>query len=370
MSDLYIIGNGFDLAHKLPTNYNPDLLQQMGKIDKELTDAITKLYFGNDPELWSEFEQRVGVVDTFVLDDMSSELEDRLQEHQENKDVEIEYFGIDDERYGDEYSAIYEAMFKAETQMANPEELVSGTPLENMHKFADVLREGFQRMVARADNVEIIPEFLRLLHSGEKFVTFNYTNTLERVYDIPDENILHIHGKLGEEVWGNESDEIEAQAIPIDFFSDLDYKNHQLEPDLAGMKPDEIVAYNHRYEDRASNYGDYEKAFDEPADLFNEYLETLNGLNAQFVKEYQIDELSDWIATMRNTGIDRIIVLGHSLGKVDVPYFQVINSAFPEAKWIVSYYNEKDPVLINVKQIPLQNRFVMIQSDYLKRFDV
>lgn len=36
--------------------------------------------------------------------------------------------------------------------------------------------------------------------------------------------------------------------------------------------------------------------------------------------------------------VDQIVVLGHSLGKVDWPYFQKISAHAPTAVWRISYY--------------------------------
>ena len=38
------------------------------------------------------------------------------------------------------------------------------------------------------------------LDKSSLFITFNYTEVLERVYRIPASNILHIHNKVGEEL--------------------------------------------------------------------------------------------------------------------------------------------------------------------------
>lgn len=42
--------------------------------------------------------------------------------------------------------------------------------------------------------------FQKLLGELDLFLTFNYTETLERCYGIQEENVCHIHGKQGHEV--------------------------------------------------------------------------------------------------------------------------------------------------------------------------
>lgn len=52
-----------------------------------------------------------------------------------------------------------------------------------------------------------------------------------------------------------------------------------------------------------------------------------------------IDINSRFFAQLRN--VDNVIVIGHSFGKVDKPYFEkVFNSVRKDAFWTVYYYNE------------------------------
>ncbi|MEL2356136.1 AbiH family protein, partial [Klebsiella pneumoniae] len=44
------------------------------------------------------------------------------------------------------------------------------------------------------------PSYIPSINRDSYFFTFNYTNTLQDIYGVPDENILHIHGnaKIGQ----------------------------------------------------------------------------------------------------------------------------------------------------------------------------
>lgn len=48
MPTLYIIGNGFDLAHKLPTSYKPNLTKILKSMDEDLFSKITNIFFKAD----------------------------------------------------------------------------------------------------------------------------------------------------------------------------------------------------------------------------------------------------------------------------------------------------------------------------------
>ncbi|MFB5934557.1 AbiH family protein [Peribacillus frigoritolerans] len=51
------------------------------------------------------------------------------------------------------------------------------------------------------DSVETNGDFRKLVNDQDLFFTFNYTDTLEEVYGIQEDNICHIHGKQNEEIF-------------------------------------------------------------------------------------------------------------------------------------------------------------------------
>lgn len=66
MTKLYIIGNGFDLAHRLPTSYEKNLKPILEKNDKKLFELVNNLYFVLNPNIQkdycSEFEKHIGKI--------------------------------------------------------------------------------------------------------------------------------------------------------------------------------------------------------------------------------------------------------------------------------------------------------------------
>lgn len=48
-------------------------------------------------------------------------------------------------------------------------------------------------------------------------------------------------------------------------------------------------------------------------------------------------------------GVTNVIILGHSLGEVDWPYFQRIDRMAPSASRTFSYYNENDQATLTSK---------------------
>ena len=68
-------------------------------------------------------------------------------------------------------------------------------------KFLEIwLREWIDNEVIISQKVKKFEKFYEEIHSGENyFINFNYTLTLEEKYHINPKNILHIHGKKGDE---------------------------------------------------------------------------------------------------------------------------------------------------------------------------
>lgn len=357
MTTLYIIGNGFDLAHDLPTNYNPDLLNELIKLDDDVANAISELYFQNDITYWHDFEKLIGKVDKTLINDLRNNIESNIQLFQDEKDTEIYFFGPEDEKYGDEYSAVDNALFSASQSHIDIDSALESTPLLQIGKIKATLNEGFKNMIINANAItKQKPRKPKLFNNfdrtNDKFITFNYTDTLEQIYGIPKTNILHIHGDLDLPEWGNQYTNI--SELQNEFFREIDYNNHQSDFDLEHAKPDEIAAYNaSKIEDGTSpfflsNYDDYASELNEPDSLLDEVVSDLNALNSSMIKTLRIQKLEQWIdSNVAQNKIQSVSVIGHSLGTVDMPYFTLLADKFNNKKWFVSFHGKGDPVFKN-----------------------
>ncbi len=140
--------------------------------------------------------------------------------------------------------------------------------------------------------------------SKDIFLSFNYTHTLEKLYGIDDNNILHIHGDVGgkELILGYP----EGKFNPKKYLSDVTMKGrHFREMDVL----DYIESIDDYYQ---------RTAFD-----------LLHSKLKNFKKLPKLKELDDF--TVYNH-IDEIIVIGHSYS-IDHPYFDLLNSKFKNSAW-------------------------------------
>ncbi len=156
MTTLYIIGNGFDLYHGLPTGYI-----DFYEFGKELLDEIEEFYLLeiSSANPWSDFENTLGKFDWKEFRDS------QYNPDPTDKDFEIK----------EAYGALDEQQARADG-------------------YVEDIKEYYQRWVEEIDIQSV--ERVLTLEENSYFITFNYTSTLQKIYGIKDENILHIHGSV------------------------------------------------------------------------------------------------------------------------------------------------------------------------------
>ena len=216
---LFVIGNGFDLFHGLPTTYydlreyfrrpieyhdwlgvSPDAyyLNPIVIMDDLIMDTIF--------EDWDISEKRVAVninksaplnkLQSKILKGRGIPVVDRTFLWSDFEGVlgRIDFSEyLKDEEYGS-YSIknAFESLQSVFPKWINSIDITNTMPNSNFKKLIDCTQD--------------------------LFLTFNYTKTLEKIYNIPTENICYIHGKCGEKlIFGhsglNEDDFLNKNAI-------------------------------------------------------------------------------------------------------------------------------------------------------------
>lgn len=156
---LYVIGNGFDRAHGMATNYS-DFKKWL--IENNRIDVIQELQtaFPAKKEkhflLWSEFERALGLYDIDKVINWSWE------------DLYLTEFSIGGQ------------MFMAPDFFLNVQ-------------LPDILSDAFTKWVHSIPMANIPIDLA--LDKDAYYLTFNYTDTLEMLYGIQERRILHIHGR-------------------------------------------------------------------------------------------------------------------------------------------------------------------------------
>lgn len=162
MKNLYIIGNGFDKHHEVPSGYW-DFHKWLKEKNPELVEQIDELY-GYSDDLWGNFEVELGNLD---IPSVASEI------YSENP--------------ADDLSEHYERTFHAGA-------IVAGDTVGEIY---NKIREMFPEWVKSLPAANTCKK-IKINKEESFFITFNYTDTLIDVYGIPLDDILFIHGRASD----------------------------------------------------------------------------------------------------------------------------------------------------------------------------
>ena len=239
------------------------------------TFRFVERYFDVDADFWAEFEERLASFDTDTLID----------------DASMFLVGYGADEWSDSYHHDYQYEL---------DQVVEAISKTMRSRFGDWIRQ-----LQIPDPSEITGLRLRL-DTSAAFLNFNYTPSLQRLYGVPDNHVLHIHGSASD---------ANAQLVlghgwePAEV---LDPYRFEQEPEAADMR----VVEGQRIIDT------YFK------DTFKPTEQIIRNNIAFF------DSLAN---------VEEILVMGHSLSRVDHPYFHEvirhINAS--RVKWKVSYCGDR-----------------------------
>lgn len=272
---LYIIGNGFDIAHNLPTKYW-DFRTYLKNQYPGFLEAFEQHYqiSPNDSDeykkdlLWNEFETNLANIDEDVIIENAVGIEMGL----ESGDIGIE----DTLRY----------YFRSEYNYVN--------------MLATYLKQWVQTI--NISNTPPITSKIGNFSSNDFFINFNYTSVLENVYQVNPSNILHIHGSLRK-------------------FDDDPILGHGNTSRIEDIKSRRNHAQICRDEKLVSICTVIEEYYSTTLKNVRNYMYKLNSLY-KFTPE-------------------EIIVIGHSISGIDLPYFKLIDELTRKTSfWKIYYFEE------------------------------
>lgn len=262
---LHIIGNGFDLAHGIASSYADfkDYAWKHG--DQYLMGLLETCYPDVNPwngelYLWSDLERALGNLYFQAAFEASTD------------DIQLE----------DGHEGRYIA------QMEDAPEFLLGMMFDAFHRV-------FEDWVNDIDNnVDPIPHLFHF-GGGDKYLSFNYTDTLEKVYGVPRNRINYIHGRR------NSNDEIIVGHHAV-----VNANDH--------LSDDPIIYEYQGYENIANEVNKQRKLTSDIIANNREYWQSLGQ-------------------------VDKVMVYGHSLTDVDMDYFhEVAKHVKGVCKWHFSIY--------------------------------
>lgn len=266
---LYVIGNGFDRHHDIPSDYR-DFGRYLAAVDYD-TYREVEAYFNVDDEFWWQFEQQLANFDTDAAIDYASQF--------------LMSYGADDWSDSGHHDYQYE--------LDRVVEAISKTLQE---RFAQWVRQ-LPIPSLSSCNKGPLP-----LDPTAFYLNFNYTQTLQWTYGIPDSQILHIHGKASDPT----DRLILGHGWERTAFDSLNHGIDMSEADIRVVEGNEIVD------------GYFSATFKPTAQIIAHNQTFFSNLKA----------------------IRQIYVMGHSLAEVDAPYFAEIikNIDTSSVRWMISYH--------------------------------
>lgn len=291
MGNLYIIGNGLDLHHGINSSYG-DFRRWLEENDCELYNQFDEIYGYCDSDWWKNFENQLASLNA------------------------IEYSGrIAFENQPDLMSEHCDRTW-------NDAQIEVEQELEGLFCF---LRQDFHDWIIQL-NKPISTRKIKLDTQESLFIKFNYTLTLEDLYNINHQNILHIHGCVDydeEFILGHGKSFEELQQL----------NSIELPKPPEDITSDELAQF---YEDTAVGQELHEQLALDAA---------ISGVAAQRKPvDRLLNEFSNFIETM--TDIKNIHIYGLSMSDVDMPYIQYLASNYKMAKWEFSDFHNQ-----NIKKI-------------------
>lgn len=305
---LFVIGNGFDLHHRLLTSYG-DFKEYLEGVDGTLVDELDSIlsekgFDPDDVEKWSRLEQ-------FLAEFPNMDFEQLEEKAFDGAEQDMDRAGY-----------WHDPGYIAETESGKLCDLLIAVK-SNFKEWVDsICVDKIQR-----DKSLIFP-------NDAYFLNFNYTKTLEQVYGISEERVLHIHNGNDEYVLGHNQE----KEIP--------YPN---EENLIPGENGNLVSG-----DNDSRDADVRRALNKAyLSVYNAYYKNTSEL---------LRKNAAWLKSVSDA--HEIVFMGLSMGNEDFPYLDFISRKARNCNTIKAYYHTLQD-LVSMSVI-LECKFPKAKIDFLK----
>lgn len=287
MKNLYIIGNGFDCHHGINSSYSA-YREWLKENNSELYEKLSDFYATEDDEWWWEFELNLGEINLIDYISLTSL-------------VNQPDFASDEFRDRDYHAGSYQA----ENDIGGLVSDIKGTFKEWIESLSQ----------ANGDKK------IELIRDDCFFVTFNYTHTLQHIYGIPNQQVIHIHG------------DTEAEELVLGHnttYEELHRKAEGIQPEPPKDLSDEELA------EWLLNDGD---------DYITQTVRD-TAVNNIFSIRKDVENIirNHHLLFSSMKDVEHIYVYGFSFSPVDIPYIDEILKYIDKkkVKWTINYYSKDD----------------------------
>lgn len=291
MANLYIFGNGFDIHHGLDTKYLyfKKFLETKYDCSEDIYSLLPESIMDNHGNNVIKQEDRKQAA-AFLYNVIQESVDDTTTwSHFENAlgkiDTIKKYYGyiLNNQYNDDEWK-----------DLGIKETLIYGI-LTDLQTNMELLSAFFSEWIdsIKLDGKEPDQRFISKFNSDDFYLNFNYTTTLEDLYNC--KNVTHIHGKAG--------------------------------------KDELVIGHCKEYESDNFNGDLFDSIIDNGMEIIHNLLKKPT--------ERIINDNSIFFSSIAN--VDRIIVFGWGYGEEDYNYFRKIKKTVKSnVEWILCYHNERE----------------------------
>lgn len=286
---LFIIGNGFDLAHKLKTS--PDVFYRFaGDFYIREAGASLQSQFDYCAIDWNDFEKSLAEIDLSALTEDYYEWPDYTSDHESDRD---------------------DTILHMESYLSSISTGIAWC-LERMIDEADNTVERLCASSASNYSAPISGFPLGFLGQNDLVVTFNYTSTIEDLYHVPKGvEVLHVHGCRRH-----------CDDLVVGYGEPLDTTTREIRAILSESSADAFAD--------GDSFVDRDYYVDAQRTAVLDFYHSLK-------KDYALDKLTHYLDG--SPEIREVVVLGHSMSTIDKCYFDYIERRIKPARWRIWQFN-------------------------------
>ena len=201
MNKLFIVGNGFDIAHGLKTSYDDFRKHLISDTEIEMDSLVI-------PESTHMPDGEITYDETEILSMLFFLISEAESNTEKWSNIEASLANLNFDEAFDYYSEVLDEDGDLDLWKTsyNNEDIASNLVIPTL-----TIQQLFSDWINTIDIncAKAKMDFLKLIDEQDLFLTFNYTDTLEKNYKISKNRICYIHGKQNEQIYfghGNTDD--------------------------------------------------------------------------------------------------------------------------------------------------------------------
>lgn len=294
---LIICGNGFDLHHNMYTSYccyKKFLIEEYSEVYEKYEEFP---YLSFDKDQWNDIERALSIDYHQFMEDA---MDDRLDPMEDS----------------DRRNHIMQQNAEMATSFIK-----------------DFTGKCFAQWLSKVKTSHVKPKIALNISSDDLYVNFNYTDTLQKVYSVPDKNILHIHGKL---------DKVKCKKNSESVRKEIQFGAADLDEVKAKKELKKIYGKDEFY-----------------GIVIEPTINALCGFIAKASKNLNknYNKLKKFI---ENKEITEIKIMGHSLNGADLAYYKdIFVPKYKELQWTFMNHNDSENIRKFISRYELQNKSIV-----------